>query len=72
MKNINNKLINLAKLHVELIEKGGPEFDGELFENLLREREIILKEYGLPERSKYIKLLEFDKLPKPKKRLSKD
>jgi hypothetical protein len=55
-----------AVLQIELEKKGGPESDGRLFEKCLGLRELILKKYGLPEKTEFLDKLYFKTIPTEK------
>jgi len=56
-------LLEIAKLQIELKEKGGPTEDGTLFEEILNLQDSILKIFGLPGFPEYEKYISFDKFP---------
>lgn len=56
-------LKDLAKLQVILEEEGGPEQDGELFEQILYYQDTILKRFGLPLKVEYERLIFFNAMP---------
>ena len=69
---ITNELEAYYNLNVQLEAKGGPEEDGDLFEELLAKQEQILSTFGLPPAQKYIKpLWEFTNLPLTEESINK-
>lgn len=60
---IELKLLAIAHLCVALEKAGGPEKDGNLFENLIDFEKDILKQFGLPLNPYYLNLVLFDTIP---------
>jgi hypothetical protein len=53
----------LAKISFDLEMRGGPNEDGELFEQILNDQSAILKAFELPETDEHTKLLWFEGIP---------
>jgi hypothetical protein len=56
-------LYSLAKSKKQLIETGGPENNGLLFEETIALEELILNQFGLPICSRYLHMFEFSSMP---------
>jgi hypothetical protein len=54
---LETELLDYFKKYKILEEKGGPEQDGDLFEEVLAKEEAILSAFGLPEALKYCQIL---------------
>jgi len=65
-----DKLINairgLAEIQLHIDSNGGPEENGELFEEYFRIRACILASFGLPDNDSFGKILFFKSLPTDK------
>ncbi len=62
-KVMGNTLQEIAKLECLLLEKGGAEKDGNLFEEIIGLQEDVLKMFGLPLNDYYFSVVSFDVIP---------
>lgn len=60
---LNSTLAELAKLQIILAKKGGPNEDGQLFEEILALQDEILKGFGLPTTSENENIIWFSQPP---------
>jgi hypothetical protein len=60
---LESTLANLAELEIQLINEGGPEENGLLFEEILAYQEEILTSFGLPISPIYQDIVSFNTIP---------